>query len=80
MQTQILEHTPTITCDEIIAERDRLTAAAIGKLIFLASMGTAMVVEEAKGLTLKHIFASWQEQKTHILRPDPQDCPSELQA
>jgi len=52
MQTQILEHPSAITCDEIIAERDRLTEVAIAKLNFLSSMGTAMVVEGAQGLTL----------------------------
>ena len=52
MQTQILEHPSPITCDEIIAERDRLTEVAIAKLNVLSSMGTAMVVEGAQGLTL----------------------------
>jgi hypothetical protein len=39
MQTQILKHPSPITCDEIIAERDRLTETAIAKLNLLASMG-----------------------------------------
>ncbi len=42
----------TITCDEIIAERDRLTVAAIKKLNQLATTGSAMLVEGHQGLTL----------------------------
>ena len=38
-----------ITCDEIIAERDRLTVAAINKLNQIALTGSAMLVEGHQG-------------------------------
>ncbi len=49
----MVEATTTITCDEIMAERNRLTMAAIIMLDQLASTGTAMLVEGAQDLTLK---------------------------
>ncbi len=69
----------TITSDKIMAERDRLTVAAINKLNQLASTGTAMLVEGTQGLTLQHIFASWHTQETPMPSSDPQDSPTELQ-
>ncbi len=40
----MVEATTKITCEEIIAERDRLTVAAINMLNQLASTGTMMLV------------------------------------
>jgi hypothetical protein len=48
----MVEATTTITCDEIMAERDRLTVVAIFILNQLASKGTAMLLEGAQDLTL----------------------------
>ena len=61
-----------ITCDEIIAERDRLTVAAINKLNQIALTGSAMLVEGHQGLTLQHIFACWYSQGT----PMPNSAPT----
>ncbi len=49
----MVEVTTKITCDEIMAERDRLTVAAINMLDQLASTGTTMLVEGAQDLTLQ---------------------------
>ena len=48
----MLEATTKITCDEIMAERDRLTVAATNMLNRLASTGTVMLVIGAQDLTL----------------------------
>ena len=74
----MVEATLTITCDEIMAERDRLMVEANNKLNQLASTGTAMLVEGHQNLTLQHIFASWYSQSTPMPSSDLQDCPSEL--
>ena len=49
----MVEATDKITCDEIMAERDRLTVAAISMLNQLASTGTAMLLEGAQDVTLQ---------------------------
>jgi hypothetical protein len=49
----MVEAKTKITCDEIIAERDRLTVAAINMLNQLASTGTTMLVVGAQDLTLQ---------------------------
>ena len=74
----MVELTQTITCDLIMAERDRLTLSAINKLNQLASTGTVMLVEGAQDLTLQHIFASWHLQETPMPSSDPQNSPTEL--
>ncbi len=68
-----------ITCDKIMAERDRLTAAATNMLNLLATTGTAMLLKGAQDLTLQKIFASWHSQELQIPSSDPQDRPNELQ-
>ncbi len=49
----MVEATTKITCDEIMAERDRLTVAATNMLNQLASTGTAMLMEGAQDLSLQ---------------------------
>ncbi len=43
----MVEATAKITCDEIVAERDRLTVAVTNMLNQLASTGTTMLLEGA---------------------------------
>ena len=62
-----------------MAERDHLTEIAISKLNQLVSVGTAMLVEGAQGITLQHIFASWYAQGTPMPSSDKQDHRTELQ-
>jgi len=48
----MVEATAKITCDEIMAERDRLTVAATNMLNQLASTGTALLLKGAQDVTL----------------------------
>jgi adenylosuccinate synthase len=74
----MVEATKTITCDEIMAERDRLMVAVSNKLNQLASTGTTMLIEGHQGLTLQHIFFPWQSQSTAMPSSGPQECSNEL--
>jgi hypothetical protein len=67
----------TITCLEIMMERDRLMVAAFNILNQLASKGAQMVKEGEHGLTLQHIFLSWHSQGDQKPISSP-DCLNEL--
>ena len=69
----------TITCEEIMVERDRLIFAAFTTLCELASTGVQTVKEGSHDLTLSQIFVSWHSQGARTLICSS-DCSSELRA